>query len=154
MNTSTGAKARECPGNQPIPIQPGTFSEPTDQGDVHLLGSECEDCGQRMFPARRRCVRCFGPNLGELVLERDGTLVSLTVVRQAPPGYWGPTPYVLGMVELGDGLQVLTHLIGKPVDAWRTGDAVQSCALSLGLDSAGRCVGTSFAFRPTARNQT
>jgi uncharacterized OB-fold protein len=153
MNTTLNANTRACPGDQPIAIQPGTFSEPTEQGDVQLLGSQCDDCGQRMFPARRRCVRCFGAALRGIALDREGSVVSLTIVRQAPPGYWGQTPYALGMVELGGEVQVLAHLVGKSVDTWRVGDSVQSCVLSLGLDSGGQCLGTTFAFRPAERNQ-
>jgi uncharacterized OB-fold protein len=150
--SAPGAASGTCPGDAVFRIQGGSFSQVDPNGDVHLIGSECGDCGQRMFPARARCPSCFGDQLHEYHFGSLGTVVSFTVVRQAPPGYHGAVPYVLGMVELGDGTQVLTHLVDREPQAWKAGDRVESCAIALGLAADAPPCGQSFAFRPTTRS--
>lgn len=141
-----------CPGSAILRVQDGSFSAVDLNGDVHLIGSECSDCEQRMFPSRARCVTCFGENLHEFHFASLGRVVSFTVIRQAPPGYHGAVPYVLGMVELSGGTQVLSHLVDRALDQWQPGDRVESCAMSLGLAADAPPCGQSFAFRPTTRS--
>jgi uncharacterized OB-fold protein len=143
-----GDPAELCPGNRLIPIRPGLFDEPDASGRIHLLGSKCEDCGQRMFPARARCVGCYGANLSEVRLERLGKVDCFTIVRQAPPGYAGPVPYVLAMVVLGNDVHVLAHLTGKAVGSWRAGESVVACAMPLLIDPEEARHALSYAFRP------
>ena len=139
---------RFAAGNRSISIHPGLFDEPDSSGRIHLAGSKCEDCGQRMFPVRQRCVACYGATVVKLKLERIGKVDCFTTVRQSPPGYAGPVPYVLAMVALGNDVQVLAHLIGKRLDAWRSGDSVEACVLplKLGSDKSRRIL--CYAFRP------
>jgi len=147
-----GAANDTCPGNAIFRVQGGSFSQVDPNGDVHLIGSECGDCGQQTFPSRARCPRCFGENLHEFHFGSLGTVVSFTIIRQAPPGYHGPVPYALGMVELGGGTQVLAHLVDRSPDQWKAGERVESCAMSLGLASDAPPCGQSFAFRQTTRS--
>jgi len=50
-------------------------------------------------------------------LDREGTVWLHTTVQVAPPGYTGPVPYGLGIVELdGDPLlRVVTRLAGEGI---------------------------------------
>src|SRR5687768_11757979 len=75
-------------------------------GEISLIGSHCRDCGGLSFPTRASCSRCFGHDLETVELTRLGRVERFTVVRQAPPGYFGPVPYVLGDVTLEDGVSV------------------------------------------------
>lgn len=100
-------------------------------GGTMLRGAQCRACGQRMFPARLCCVVCFSRQVEPLLLGGIGKVTAFTVVRQAPPGYAGPVPYVLAMVLLGNDVHVLTHLVQREPEAWRIGDAVLPCTLTL-----------------------
>jgi len=117
-------------------------------GSDLLIGAQCLDCGRRMIPARMCCVSCFGRNLKQVALGGQGVVESCTTVHQAPPGYDGPVPYVLGMVLLGNDVHVLSHLTGKRPQDWRRGDAVRSCSLVLRAASGGKPAIRCSAFRP------
>lgn len=114
-----------------VSVSPGTFTPPGVKGEIFLLGGICRDCGARFFPMHAACIRCFGSAIESVRLERAGTVNSFAVVRQAPRGYFGPVPYVLGHVELADGVRVIAQLIGKDVAAWKLGDAVAARAFEL-----------------------
>jgi uncharacterized OB-fold protein len=119
-------------------------------GGVNLQGSRCRSCGTAMFPKRLRCVACFGPELEDTLLPRSGEVRTFTTVRQAPLGYDGPVPYSLGQVLLGGEVLVLAHLVGKPMDDWRVGDKVDTCAMTLQVRTDG-CTApmTCYAFTPS-----
>jgi hypothetical protein len=134
-----------CAGNDFVPIRPGMFCEPDKEGGIDLIGSRCRACGQAAFPARSSCPGCFDTRVEPCNLGRAGIVQSFTVVHQAPPGYQGPVPYVLALVCISDKVNVLTHLVGKPVDEWRLGDAVSACGLPLQRDGV---IVTAYAFRP------
>ena len=95
------------------PIAPGLWEYDT-HGQPALLGSECESCGEIIFPQRESgfCPRCQSTPLRNVALSREGTVQASTVISQSPAGgyYHGPVPYGYGVVLLDDGLRVLTHV--------------------------------------------
>ncbi len=127
-------------------LEPGLTTSAGERGDIQLIGHRCLDCGTRFFPARMRCVSCFGANTQPIELERTGLVDAFTIVRQAPPGYYGPVPYVLAMVTIGNDVITLTQLSGKPVNEWQRGDTVASYACSL-PNADGKQLST-YTFRP------
>ena len=126
---------------------PESFTGPGPRDEINLLGQRCRDCGARAFPQRMSCVRCYGHNLDPIPLDRTGRVVTCAVVRQAPSGYHGPLPYVIGNVALDDGVVVISQLVGKPIDEWRAGDAVAACAVRLPV-AQGDSTLTVYGFRP------
>ena len=130
------------------------ISEAGPRGEISLIGSRCPDCGSHWFPTRTSCSRCFGRNLRRVELTRLGRVARFTIVRQAPQGYFGPVPYVLGDVTLDDGVSVLTNLVGKAVGEWRIGDLVAAYGLRLPAQLAGDAAAACFCFRPRAAEDT
>ncbi|MEO2169523.1 MAG: OB-fold domain-containing protein [bacterium] len=93
-----------------IPIQKGLF---TPEGDPHgpcLIAGRCVECDALHFPATPICPFCSASACEEHRVGADGTLFVGTVVRTAPPGYRGPTPYGFGLVDLEGGLRVVSVL--------------------------------------------
>ena len=77
----------------------------------------------------------------------DGRLRLYTTVLNAPPGYRGPVPYGFGVVELDDGLRLITRLTEAQLDRLRSGLAVRLVLEPLFTDDEGRAV-ISYAFAP------
>ena len=94
---------------RPVPVHPGLF-EADGGGTVALLGSRCRACARASFPRAEVCPYCGSPDLEPVRLSPTGTLWGWTTVRAAPPGYEGPVPFGFGVVELDDGLRVVTRL--------------------------------------------
>jgi hypothetical protein len=76
-----------------------------------LMGSQCNECGTHFFGAPRFCIRCTSDDLKTVELSKEGKLYTYTVVRQAPPGWQGSVPYILGSVVLPEGPHVTSEII-------------------------------------------
>jgi uncharacterized OB-fold protein len=78
-------------------------------GQVHLLGSRCDSCGARAFPPRKVCASCRSTDVRRVRLNGTGRLYTYAIVRQAPKEF--PTPYIIGYVDLDEGVRVFTRVI-------------------------------------------
>jgi uncharacterized protein len=90
-----------------------------------LRFQRCRGCGAAQFPPAEICRACTGANL---VWERSaglGTLYSWTVVyRPVTPVF--DVPYAPAIVDLDEGYQMMTNLIGLAPDAITPGLSVQA----------------------------
>ena len=102
-------------GKKKVPIKEGLFTSPLDPLEaVRLAGSRCRSCGEVFLGKRVFCENCSRDGMEDLPLSQRGKLWSYTVIRhQPPPGYKGPDPFVpygLGLVELPEGIRVLSPI--------------------------------------------
>ena len=81
-----------------------------DDGTVNLLGARCRACGHYFFPRAEVCPYSGDDDVEDVDLAPNGTLWGWTAVTASPPGYSGPLPYGMGIVELDGGLRVLGRL--------------------------------------------
>jgi uncharacterized OB-fold protein len=111
------------------PVREGLFYDPLgDLSTVRLAGSACGACGETHLGTVPLCPNCGNEALEVVPLSRSGTVWTYTLVRHRPPGdYRGPDPFTplpVALVELPDGLRVLSPLrvpeahlaIGAPVE--------------------------------------
>lgn len=100
-------------------VRENLLSEPlSDLSKVTLMGSRCSSCSETSLGVNAICPNCGNQTVAPLPLSKVGTLWTYTVVRHKPPGdYKGPDPFVpfgLGLVELPEGVRVLSPLEGPP----------------------------------------
>jgi uncharacterized OB-fold protein len=96
----------------PDPIDPRALR--VDPDGVTLLGGWSPSSGHRHFPRQPLCPFTGADDVQPLDLPRSGRVWLWTTVTAPPPGYTGPIPYGLGVVEL-DGepfLRVVSRIIG------------------------------------------
>ena len=96
-----------------------------------LLGGRCADGAAAPLPAPGRSARTAAHDDVGVELSDHGTLWGWTTVTAPPPGYLGTVPYGFGVVELPEGLRVITRL-ASPVDAWTFGQPMQLRIVELG----------------------
>ena len=77
-----------------------------------------------------------------------GTLWAWTWVTAPPPGYDGPVPYGFGVVELPEGLRVITRLVLDPDVAPTVGQPMRAVLDTVGTDPESGHDLVSWAFAP------
>lgn len=91
-----------------------------------LLVQRCRQCGERQHYPRGVCARCWSPDLEWRRSSGRGRIYTFTVVhRTQARGFKDELPYVLAWVELDEGVQVLTNIVGADPGALGIGAAVQ-----------------------------
>ena len=129
-----------------VPFRPGVL-ELEGNGGGRLIGSRCPACGAHFFPAREVCPGCLEQDMERVPLSGQGSLYTYTVVRQSAPGF--PVPYLLGYVDLPEGVRVLGQLAGLSQDEARIGMALALTVQPVGTDEEGREI-IGYSFRPRA----
>ena len=128
---------------------PSMFAE-TANGPV-LVGQKCQACGKIAFPRKRVCPACFGEKLADHVLGTTGVLHTFTCTYLGAPHL--PSPYLLGFVDLPEGVRLLSLLVD--CDPWE--DVLQAdmpMEMTIGplmRDASGEDLYT-YKFRPAGRN--
>jgi uncharacterized OB-fold protein len=91
------------------PVHDGLFEEDAD-GSVALLGGRCSACSRYHFPPLFTCPYCGTDGATQVRLSDTGTVWGWTAVTAAPPGYTGTVPFGFGVVELPEGVRVITRI--------------------------------------------
>ena len=133
-----------------LPIAEGLFEGTGTQ--TRLLGTRCASCGTTYFPKALSCrnPQCRDKQIDDVAFGQLGTLYSYTFQQYRPPALFRMdswAPYVLGLIDLPEGLRVLGMLTGCPVDEIRIGMAVELTAQALYHDEEGRAVLT-YQYQP------
>jgi uncharacterized protein len=129
-----------------VPVRDGLFEE-DDAGDAWLLGARCRACGRHQFPRASTCPYCSSDDVEPVRLSRTARLWGWTTVTAAPPGYQGPVPYAFGVVELPDGLRVITRLESVDPPSLAFGMPMTLVVAELASADNGAVV-TTYAFAP------
>ena len=78
-----------------------------------LVLQHCNDCGKAIFYPRAFCPHCLSDNLGWQTASGRGTVYSYTVVEaNAPSAFIGDIPYVVAVIRLDEGVQMLSNVVG------------------------------------------
>lgn len=128
------------------PLTEGMFRERPD-GSIVLIGGFSPSSGRSHFPRLAACPYTGADDVEEVELPTDGTLWGWTAVTARPPGYDGALPFGFGVVELSDGLRVITRLTVAEPDALTFGQPMHLVADTLQTDDDGTAVIT-YAFAP------
>jgi uncharacterized OB-fold protein len=122
-------------------------------GNPHLVGGRCRECGDHHFPPQPTCPYCSSDEIDEVELSDRGTLWSFTSVLRAPPGYRGPVPYGFGVVELPEQLRIVSRLTEADPGRLTIGQEMHLVLADLQTDEDGRVVQT-YAFAPSSASES
>ena len=110
----------------PLPVLDGDsqpFWEGIGRGE--LLIQRCDACQRHVFYPRSHCPHCFGDSLSWVRATGAGTIYAYTVVHQAYGSFAGDVPFVVALVELQEGVRMMSRISGSPPEAVRIGAPVQ-----------------------------
>jgi uncharacterized OB-fold protein len=128
------------------PVHDGLFGK-DQHGAAYLVGGRCRTCDRLQFPLQSTCPGCGGGEIDETRLSGEGTLWGWTAVTAPPPGYLGDTPFGFGVVELPEGLRVITRIEESDPARLTFGMPVSLVLVALGAGDAGEMM-TTYSFAP------
>ncbi len=116
-------------------------------GEIRLLGGYSPSSGKHHFPRLPACPYTGADDVEPVELSDHGTLWGWTAVTAAPPGYHGDVPFGFGVVELDEGLRVITRLTEADPARLEFGMPMRLVVAPLHTDDDGTEIVT-YAFAP------
>jgi len=132
-----------------IPVKDGLFLIPSDPDEKpKLMASKCPRCGAVAFPKRVRCQNCQAEEGKTIYLKARGKLYTFTSVLNRPPMFYrGEVPYLLGYVQLPEGIRIRTLLANCALEDLTVGMDMELLIDKLHDDEEGNEVVT-YKFQP------
>ena len=91
-----------------------------------LVVQWCPSCDRGIFFPREACPGCLATDLGFRPASGMATVYALSVMpKPGNPGMAGREPYVVALVDLDEGVRMLTNIVGAEPGAVAVGDRVE-----------------------------
>lgn len=85
----------------------------------------CQACNRLIMYPKPFCPICLGDDLEWRPSDGKGEIYTVTVQRAgAPSGFEDQLPYVLAVVRLDDGVQLMSRIVGDDAESANCGDRV------------------------------
>ncbi|MFI6857402.1 bifunctional MaoC family dehydratase N-terminal/OB-fold nucleic acid binding domain-containing protein [Streptomyces sp. NPDC050416] len=89
-----------------------------------LLIQRCTGCGTLRFPWLPGCNSCGWPDWDTVEASGEGTVYSYVVMHHPPFPAFEP-PFAVGLIELAEGVRIVSNVVGVPYDKVRIGMPVR-----------------------------
>lgn len=90
-----------------------------------LEAGKCIQCGDISFPPRLVCPKCKSKTFETVKLNREGKILTFTIIRVGPDKFSKETPYVVAIIELNDGVRLTAQVADCDVDKVEIGNKVK-----------------------------
>ena len=102
------------------------------RGELRI--QRCDVCSRAVFYPRSLCPHCHSQKLSWIVATGKGTIYSYTVAHQAYGVFAQDIPFVVAIVELEEGVRMMTRIIDALRERIAIGLAVQVTFEKVGED--------------------
>ena len=75
----------------------------------------CAACGKLTFPPKQQCPDCWSDDVEWTELSGRGILYARTTIHAAATQFRDKAPFSVGIVDLEEGVRLVTGLIDDPV---------------------------------------
>ena len=119
--------SEESRARKPVP-RPSPESLPFWQAakENRLLLPRCNHCGRYFFPPSQRCRHCLSKDIAWAESKGTGRIYSFVVYhRSYHPAFEADIPYVVAIVELDEGVRLLSNIVGTPPENVRCDQRVR-----------------------------
>jgi uncharacterized OB-fold protein len=113
-----------------------------------LEAGRCTNCRKLTFPPRRVCPSCRGQAFETIALSGEGKLVSWTIQHVVPGGFALQAPYVVGIVELIEGVRVTAQIVDCDPRALEAGTQLRHVMRRVLADGADGIIQYGYKFVP------
>ncbi|WP_338449879.1 Zn-ribbon domain-containing OB-fold protein [Niallia oryzisoli] len=76
----------------------------------------CNDCQKFIFYPRIICPHCYSENISWKETSGRGKIESYTVIHRAMPPFKDEVPYVVGIIQLNEGVKMISRLTNEKGD--------------------------------------
>jgi len=87
--------------------------------------AKCTACGKIFFPPRLICDKCKSRKFETTTLKREGVVKTFTVIHVAPSQFVDQAPYAIGVIEMKDGVSILSQIVDCDNDDLKIGMPVR-----------------------------
>lgn len=109
---------------QPTP-NPDSLPYWNAANEGRLVIRRCNACHRFHFMPRHLCPHCWSEDLCWVQASGKATVHSFTVIRRAPMESFAPrVPYVVALLDLEEGVRMMTNIIGDDALDTKIGDTV------------------------------
>jgi hypothetical protein len=121
MSTSSPTPTRFEP---PVTDEAVTFWSATERRELVLPW--CTDCDKAFWYPRPVCPRCLSPDIEWRPASGRGEIYAVSVMyRAAHPGMADRVPYAVALVDLDEGIRLLTNVVDVDAEEVRVGMPVE-----------------------------
>ena len=85
----------------------------------------CRACERCIYYPRAVCPTCMTSDLEWVEVSGVGVVHSFTIIHRAPPDYRDEVPYAVALVDLDEGVRMMTRLVDVEPAAVRVGLPVE-----------------------------
>ena len=116
-------------------LQPRVVPEPTEVSqpfwdatrERRLVIQRCEPCDSFFWYPRAFCPRCLRDTPAWSEVAGTGTVYAVSVHHRAPsPELRDRTPYAVTLVDLDEGVRLMSNVVGCPPEAVHVGQRVRA----------------------------
>jgi uncharacterized protein len=100
------------------------------EGELRL--QRCEACDAAIFYPRAVCPHCFGGPLRWFTAAGTGRVYSYTVAHRAFGEFAGQVPFTVALVDLDEGVRMMTRIVGTRPGSVEIGMRVQLTVEQIG----------------------
>ena len=102
------------------------------QGELRI--QHCNVCSEAVFYPRSICPHCHANSLSWIVASGKGTIYSYTITHQGFGPFATDVPFVVAIVELEEGVRMMSRIVDTPRERIAVGAAVKVTFESVGDD--------------------
>ncbi|UCF65507.1 MAG: Zn-ribbon domain-containing OB-fold protein [bacterium] len=113
-----------------------------------LQGRRCIDCETLSFPPRIVCQKCKSRNTEPFQFRGQGTLYSFTIIFQASGKFENSAPYIVGLIDLEEGVRITAQLTDITADEVRIGMDLEMVTRQIYEDGPRGPILYGYKFRP------
>jgi len=82
-----------------------------------LLLPKCEKCDLIVFYPKKHCPKCRGKSFNWVEASGNGKIYSYSIMYYNPPSPFAKdVPYVLAIIELEEGVRLMSNIIDTPFE--------------------------------------
>jgi hypothetical protein len=94
--------------------------------DKRFVVQECRACNKAIMYPKRVCPHCLGDDLGWRPSPGRGEIYAVTTQLLGPPsGFEDRLPYVVAVIRLEEGVQLMSNIVGDRATDAKIGDRVK-----------------------------